>query len=132
MGRENVLQKPNNLLYGKTEARQKRMDFRGLQVRQGVWQRKNFPAQTWVENLLGVQEELGELAHALLKQMQGIRGTPEVHEAEARDAVGDILIFLAGLCNTRDWDMQDIVQETWRKVQRRDWQTDPLGGGSSE
>lgn len=62
-----------------------------------------------------------KLSHALLKQKQNIRGTAEEHEAAAKDAVGDIVVFLAELCNARGWDLELIASETWSQVRRRDW-----------
>jgi NTP pyrophosphatase (non-canonical NTP hydrolase) len=75
-----------------------------------------------------VAEEMGELAHAVLKQSQGIRGTREDHDADMRDAIGDIVIYLAGLCSAKGWDLDKIVETTAYEVMRRDWVTDPLRG----
>ena len=85
------------------------------------WQEHNFPGRESYEPLLGIQEEVGELSHAHLKEHQRIRGTPEEHQAEAKDAVADIIIFLADYCNARDWDMQSLLDTTWPKVRARDW-----------
>lgn len=57
------------------------------------WQLYNFGQQENELILLGMCEEVGELCHAELKMEQGIRGTPEEHEAQMRDAIGDILIY---------------------------------------
>jgi NTP pyrophosphatase (non-canonical NTP hydrolase) len=86
-----------------------------------LWQEHNFPARDTWEPLVGVQEEAGELAHAHLQEHQGIRGTKEEHEAEARDACGDLIVFLADYCNARGWDLQDILDEVWPQVQQRDF-----------
>lgn len=84
------------------------------------WQDRNFPGwQEW-EVLLGLGEEVGELFHAHLKEKQGIRQN-ENHEAKARDAVGDIMIFLAGYCNARGWLLSEILSETWAEVRLREW-----------
>jgi NTP pyrophosphatase (non-canonical NTP hydrolase) len=103
-------------------------NLRQLQARQGVWQKKNFPGGDDTNPILGVVEEVGELAHAVLKARQGIRGTIEEHEAAAMDAVGDIVIYLIALCNKRGWCFSDIVFATWAAVERRDWKADPKGG----
>lgn len=73
-------------------------------------------------------EELGELCHAHLKQEQGIRGTAAQHEAKAKDAIGDILIYLADYTAGRGWDLQAIVEDTWAEVSRRDWRANPADG----
>lgn len=70
---------------------------------------------------MGVAEEVGELSHAHLKQHQGIR-LEEDHEAKARDAVGDILIYLADYCNAREFSLQDCLDKAWDEVKQRDWQ----------
>jgi hypothetical protein len=66
----------------------------------GEWGEANFGATT-PENAsdpaLGFLEEVGELTHSILKKKQGIRGTAEQHDADARDALGDMGIFLLHL-----------------------------------
>lgn len=68
------------------------------------WQVYNFGVQDPELCLLGIAEEVGELAHAQLKLEQGIRGTPAELNAKMRDAVGDIsnylLNFLSGTGRT--------------------------------
>ena len=70
----------------------------------GIWEAKNFPDSTADDNILGIIEEIGELAHAILKQKQGIR-TNENHTADIRDAVADIMIFLLGYVRKRKSDL---------------------------
>jgi NTP pyrophosphatase (non-canonical NTP hydrolase) len=88
-----------------------------------VWQAKNFPAsrEKPVHPLLGVVEEVGELAHAFLKCEQGIRGTPEEHADAMQDAVGDMLIFLMDFCTQKGWRVSDLLKKTWGQVKLRDW-----------
>jgi NTP pyrophosphatase (non-canonical NTP hydrolase) len=106
------------------------MNLRKLQEEQRAWVAHNFGDRPWQMPLMGVAEEVGELNHALLKQWQGIRGTNAEHEEAAKDAVGDIVVFLADLCSARGWDFGAIVEETWSKVLRRDWRADPENGGA--
>ena len=103
------------------------LSLRELQEQQAPWVRHNFGDRPSYWPLLGVMEELGELAHAHLKQEQGIR-VGEDHEAGAKDAIGDVVIFLADYCQGRGYSLQDIVQETWAAVKLRDWKLDPAGG----
>ncbi len=76
---------------------------------------------------LGVMEELGEFAHALLKHRQGIRGydDPARFAADARDAIGDCLIYLTQLTDALGWDLQEIIEETVTHVTKRDWVAHP-------
>lgn len=91
-----------------------------LQAEVATWAERNFgPRPAW-QPLVGIMEELGELAHAHLKAAQGIR-RDEDHEAGARDAVGDIIIYVADYCNAAGLDLEEIVGETWAKVKQRDW-----------
>ena len=92
------------------------------------WVERNYGSRPAYWPLLGVGEEVGELMHAHLKQEQGIR-KGEDHIANAKDAVGDIMVYLADYCNARGWDMQEILDETWAKVRERDWVKDPVRGG---
>ena len=64
-----------------------------LQAQQKPWIERNFGSRPSYWPLLGAVEELGELAHAHLKQEQGIR-VFEDFDAKAQDAVGDCVVFL--------------------------------------
>lgn len=97
------------------------LTFAQLQERIAPWVKRNFGDRPSWQSLLGVQEEVGELSHAHLKEVQRIRGTAEEHQANAKDAVADIVIFLADYCSARDWDMQAIVEATLSEVLKRDW-----------
>ena len=99
--------------------------LRKLQEEQKVWVAHNFGTDRPAYHpLLGAVEELGELAHAHLKGEQGIR-TNEDHEAAAKDAVADVVIYLADYCTSRGFDFETLVQETWNLVKQRDWKKDP-------
>jgi NTP pyrophosphatase (non-canonical NTP hydrolase) len=100
------------------------MTLRELQEQQRVWVAHNFGERPSWHPLLGAVEELGELAHAHLKQTQGIR-LHENHEENAKDAIADVVIYLADYCSSRGFDMQAIVEQTWEKVRQRDWKKNP-------
>jgi len=103
-----------------------------LQAEMKRWVEYNFTETNSVEQFLGVVEEVGELAHAIVKLHQGIRGDAETLEAEERDAIGDIVIFLMNYCNFRGYDFEKIVALTWENVvSKRDWRQNKLTGGSS-
>lgn len=102
-----------------------------LQKMVGEWGEKNFPEENRITAMrctLGVAEEAGELAHAILKRDQGIRGTREEHDEAAQDAIGDIVVYLMHLCHTEGWDFRTIIWMTVDHVLKRDWLTDPAGG----
>ena len=99
-----------------------------LQSRLHKWRVRNFPDADAEQQLLGIVEEVGELAHAFLKGKQGIRGTRQSHSSEEMDAVGDILIYLAGFCSYRGYDMNGIYVFTTNKVMARDWIKYPFDG----
>ena len=107
------------------------MTFRRLQEEQGEWAMRNFGARPSHQPLLGAVEELGELAHAHLKSEQGIRGAQEHHAESKRDAVADIIVFLADYCNLEGFDMQELIEETWADVRLRDWKKNPDNGEAS-
>ena len=67
-----------------------------LQVRQGEWQKKNFPnAEKW-ECVLGIVEELKEYDEAF-------------DSSEIIDAAADTMIYILGLCNANEYNIEDIV-----------------------
>lgn len=107
------------------------LTLKQLQEEQCDWVNHNFPGREAYYPLLGALEELGELAHAHLKSLQGIRGTPEHHHASKVDAVADTIIFLADYCTANGIDMQDALEKTWASVKMRDWKRDAINGNNS-
>lgn len=106
-------------------------DFKKLQREHLAWEQRNFGAGRAVHrSFFGIAEEVGELAHALLKGEQGIRGTSAEHATAAKDAIGDIILYLSSLASISGWDLQTIVEQTWAQVSRRDWRTNPTTGES--
>ena len=101
--------------------------LRKLQEEQKPWVKHNFGDRPAWMPILGIMEELGELAHAFLKRAQGIR-TNEDHSEDIKDAVADIVIFLSDFCSSEGIDFESVVQETWDKVKQRDWKNDSANG----
>jgi NTP pyrophosphatase (non-canonical NTP hydrolase) len=99
-----------------------------LQNEHREWLAHNFPDQQKHDALLGLVEEVGELAHAHLKNSQGIRGTSAEHLEAMSDAIGDIVIYLASYCNTNGFDLEGCVVNAWFEVKQRDWQKHPKTG----
>lgn len=123
------------------------MDYKELQARDKEWLEHNFPDNTPGQAVLGIGEEIGELAeldasdhikylavalgklnHARLKMEQKIRGSKEVHIKEMKDALADIQIYSASLCNLMGFSLDDIVTEVANEVFRRDWIKFPYDG----
>lgn len=105
--------------------------IRTMQAAHKVWLDRNFPDQNPHDGLLGITEEVGELAHAHLKGAQGIRHTAnEIHEMK-KDALGDIFIFMLSYANSNGFDVAECIEETWENiVSRRDWIENPMAGVS--
>jgi NTP pyrophosphatase (non-canonical NTP hydrolase) len=100
------------------------MKLSEIQHEQSVWQDWNFPGSTEQEAFEGIVEEVGELAHARLKLRQGIR-TNENHLEAEQDALGDVVIYLLAYCNYRGYNLEQLIDDTWLKVSKRDWRANP-------
>jgi NTP pyrophosphatase (non-canonical NTP hydrolase) len=110
-----------------------RASINAIQKQQSDWSNYNFPlrpghSRDVDDPLLGMMEEMGELSHAILKKKQGIRGTPEQHEAAAKDAVADLFVFMLDLATRRGWTLGDVIVDTWADVRTRDWIKFPKNG----
>lgn len=102
-------------------------DLRHLQDEVGEWARENFgEEQPDTYPLMGVSEEVGELNHSVLKQLQGIRLDEEgVGEDAELDAVGDIIIYLCDFCERRGLSIAEAVELAWYdEVKNREWDAD--------
>jgi NTP pyrophosphatase (non-canonical NTP hydrolase) len=107
------------------------IDIKKLQAAVGQWASRNFPCEPTRAALrctLGVCEEAGELSHAVLKREQGIRGTAAEHAAAARDAIGDIIVYLMDFCDREGWSLEKIIEDVTTSVLKRDWVADPTSG----
>jgi NTP pyrophosphatase (non-canonical NTP hydrolase) len=98
------------------------------------WSTRNFGAFVDVQkfinlsSFLGMVEELGELAHAILKQAQGIRGTKEEHDEAIDDAIADLMVFTLDFAGRNNKDLESIFNRVWAKVKERDWKKNPQLG----
>lgn len=99
-----------------------------IQQEHKLWIDYNFPNALPHQSIFGAMEELGELAQACLKQEQGIRFSYEECQNKKKDAIGDLIIFLFHQCNLNNWQLSDIIQETWDVVSKRDWQRNKENG----
>lgn len=115
---------------GATDRSPRSGGLRLLQFERDRWVHHNFPNDREEDSLLGVIEEMGELAHHMLKRRQGIRGAGVDHEAEIRDACADLVIFLLGVASHEGFILMDAINEAWDVVKQRDWIKYPKNGVS--
>lgn len=110
------------------------VDIENIQGEAFRWSERNKLKQDDVLMFLGVVEEVGELAHFMLKERQGIRegsdgaGKHASTEAHQMDAVGDIAIFLIQFCSMKGWSFGRILADTWEQVSKRDFVRFPKNG----
>ena len=71
--------------------------------------------------LIGIMEELGELSHAHLKGEQGIKHSPEEIIRLKVDAIGDILVFLCGYCDSQNLLLSDCAEVAWKEIKDREY-----------
>lgn len=92
-----------------------------LQMRVHDWRKKAYPDTRGIElQALGVAEESGELAHAVLKFKQGIRGYDfEKTHDEVGDAIGDIIIYAMGVADQLDISVEEALYKTVEHVINR-------------
>jgi NTP pyrophosphatase (non-canonical NTP hydrolase) len=91
-----------------------------LQDKMATWQAENFPnCQDW-ELALGVCEEAGELAQCILKLHRGMR-KDEFDMEKLKDAIGDTVVFLLGVCDCYGWRLSEILETTSTEVLKRKW-----------
>ena len=77
-----------------------------IQAELKVWTIYNFGQQESIMPIMGMIEELGELTHAHLKELQGIRKSDFL--ADKKDAIADITIYLLNYFNCVDKDVSLI------------------------
>lgn len=98
------------------------IDWPKLVQERNEWVERNFPDSYKTDTLLGVIEELGELSHAHLKAKQGIRGSQKEHDEAAKDAIGDLVVYLLGVINyeglTDDIDYEEHLKDINQSVGR--------------
>jgi len=110
------------------------MIMRQVQDEINEWSERNFgkvpneQIPLRVSSFLGMVEELGELAHAMLKWSQGIRGTPEEHQEAVKDSIADLLVFTLDFCGRNGMDAERLLADVWSKVKQRDWTKNQMNG----
>lgn len=100
------------------------------------WQERNFDEDCtgpeWMA--LGATEELGEVAHIIVKAKQRIRqhqaGLDEEALEELADGVCDTVIYLMQLCSHLGIDFGTSLFYTAEKVMKRNWRENKTDGVS--
>lgn len=104
--------------------------LREVQNEARTWRARNFPDHTIDQQFMGMAEEMGEMAHALLKHEQGIREIDDEAVVDlVADAWADWVIFSMGILDKLGIDANDALITTWVRVKHRDWVGDPHRGG---
>ena len=88
-----------------------------LQKEHAEWLKTNFPNAGYLDCLLKVGEEIGELNAAIYQNRFG-KGS---HMEHIKDAIGDIVIALSGVATCLSVDYSDAVIEAWTEVKTRDY-----------
>jgi NTP pyrophosphatase (non-canonical NTP hydrolase) len=85
--------------------------------------------------LLGMFEELGELAHAVVYRHQG-RGyaDPAEHRGAKEDALADLMVFACDFAGREGIDLEAVLGEVWERVSKRrrdNWLADKRSEGAA-
>lgn len=97
------------------------------------WHKKNFDVLNTHEQLIGMTEEVGEIAHYYLKGQQGIRGvTREVMIAKMVDGWCDTVIFGIQMMTSLNVDAEKALEMVIEQVLQRDWRKDKEGNTVSQ
>ena len=119
---------------GETIPETEQVNFSLRQKELADWQVKNFGGSTSEKMALGMAEEVGELAHWLLKRSQGIREAVDGGDlkAEIADAFADTLVFGIQLMTIEGIDAEEAFNKTVETVLARNWKDNPEGKGESQ
>ena len=102
-------------------------DLKDFQHEVRNWSNANFGVdQPSIFPLLGIGEELGELNHAHLKGEQGIRYSYQEVQEKKKDAIGDMVIYLADYCAREGLNLEQCISDAWSEVRTRNWAENPI------
>lgn len=98
------------------------------------WQKKNFGVSQVEDMVLGMAEEVGELAHWILKRKQGIREASNGGDCkeEIADAFADVVVFGIQAMSYEGIDAEKAFSNTVKEVLARDFVNNPSGKGYSQ
>lgn len=84
-----------------------------------AWHQRNFPDSTSEIQGLVVAEEAGEVARALAKRSQRVRGTHDKWTRKIREETADVVLAAFSLARLEDFDLEEAVAERWEEVKQR-------------
>lgn len=93
-------------------------DLRQFQYDVDDWHKANFPQEA-DESTLVLVEEVGELARAVIKGRQNVRGGQDRWREEKAKEAGDVLISLLAFCNQNGIDLAAATTVRWKTVGNR-------------
>jgi len=98
------------------------------------WQLYNFGQGEIADMVMGMAEEVGELAHWVLKRKQRIREAANGGDfkAEIADAFADVVIFGIQVMTCEGIDAEQAIRDTIIEVLARDFKKNPSGKGFSQ
>ena len=95
------------------------------------WQLRNFGSPKPSDMIIGMTEELGELAHYFLKGSHGIREAANGNDVTDKisDAFGDVVVFGIQLMTCLGLDAEEELEKVLNEVLQRDFVSNPSGSG---
>lgn len=119
-----------SLMFEQAQTAEAPNPYETLQAQLALWQEQNFGKQPIERMVLGAAEEVGELAHATLKGLQGIRGMDdEAVRVKGGDSIADATIYLMQAATALRLDFWTLIRLTATKVLSRNWKAAPANGG---
>lgn len=85
------------------------------------WVIENFPNMKSEDELIGISSEFGELCHHFRDRKNHVKGVTEYHDAEIKDAVGDMLLNLLCFCEMENINSYKCLLESWNLVRIRSY-----------
>lgn len=104
--------------------------LRQYQTEIADWAFGNFGPEPAMNQIVGLAEEVGELARAVLKKERGIRGSDGEWHEEIEKEIGDVAISLLMVCNSVGVNFEEMLRERWEHVKARSVNHDPINGDS--
>lgn len=109
------------------------IDIEEYQKRLKDWQILHFGSSPPEWLTVGMMEELGEMAHTLLKYQQGIREhrekDVEKFKKQLADDFGDVVVYGMQVLTHFGINAEDAMRDTFEHVLKRDWTAHRLEGG---
>ena len=91
-----------------------------IQAEVGAWLDLHVPARTLEQQVLLLAEEVGEVARAVVKRAQGVRGSHAEWTAALHDEVADVLLTCLAIAATEGFDLHTAAARKWARILRRD------------